>query len=244
MKISISAFHTQKLGNATSEYEDAFYFSVSPVGCKVAVSDGATEAYDSGRWAQMLTKKFVSKPPRCCNADERKNAYRFVEWVKPLQQEWQSGVDFTKLPWFAVDKAARGSFSSLLGISINLQKKYWQAVAIGDTNLFLIRDDDRILSWPLTEVSQFGSSPILVGSNMAANRNIKTLKVTQGRLQSGDIFMIATDAVAVLALTLSWKQIGNIASQDEFITFVGEMRKRKELKNDDTTLVIIRVEEV
>ena len=157
MKIEISSFWTQKEGNTPEEHEDAFDFRVTPRGCVVAMSDGATEASFSQKWAQLLTNGFVEQVPDIWGSKNSKRSYNFSQWLKPLQKEWFAGIDFAKLPWFAVDKAQQGAAASLLGLVINLEKGYWQAMAIGDTNLFIMRDAKIILSWPLRKSEQFGS---------------------------------------------------------------------------------------
>ena len=241
MKIEVSIFWTQKDGNTPEEYEDAFDFVVTPKQCVVAVSDGATEASFSKQWANLIVRGFVEQVPDCWASKKGKQSYNFSQWLKPLQKEWFAGIDFTKLPWFAVEKAEKGAAASLLGLEINLEKGYWQATAIGDTNLFILRDSKIILSWPLRKHEQFGSSPYLAWSNPAKNAmTTKAVKTTGGRVQGGDIFFLMTDALAAMYLkSQSW-----VDDRATFDWFVEESRNDKELKNDDTTLVVVKIKEV
>ena len=247
MKIEISTFWVQKDGNKTDEYEDAFWFSTNPKQCVVAMSDGATEASFSQRLAQILTRGFIENVPDCWTTKRGKRSYNFLQWLRPLQKEWFAGVDFSNLPWFAVEKAQQGAAASLLGLVINLEKGYWQATAVGDTNLFILREG-KIFSWPLWKYEQFGSSPYIAWSNPAKNAmTAKALKTTGGRVQSGDIFFLMTHALAAFCLkTACWdacRCVINCESQ-MFSEFVDTLRSTKELKNDDTTLVVVKIKEV
>src|SRR3989339_14336 len=95
---------------------------------------------------------------------------------------------------------------------------------------------------------EFGSTPVIVGSTPAQNElSLSAIKPAHGKIQAGDIFIIATDAISDLIVRSyknSWQEIAGISSQTEFESFVSQMRSQKELKNDDTTLVIVKIEEV
>lgn len=241
MRIAIQTFWTQKLGNSPEEYEDAFWYAITPQQCVVAVSDGATEASFSQSWAKILTRGFVQKVPECWSKKTGRRNYGFLQWLQPLQKEWNSGINFANLPWFAIDKAEKGAAASLLGLVINLEKQYWQAVAIGDSNLFIIRGGKTILSWPLWKTEQFGSSPYIVWSNSIKNAmTAEALQTAGGRVQEGDIFMLMTDALASMYLEAPFW----VESQEDFAFLVAENRKANCLKNDDTTLVVVKIEEV
>ncbi len=244
---SVSSLWAQKLGNSPKEYEDAFWFSSTPQRIVAAVSDGATEASFAKEWAQILTRGFVEHLPRSWSRSRAAISQRhyFLEWLRPLQKEWHSGIDFTNLPWFAIDKAQKGAFASLLGLVIDLKKGFWQAMAIGDTNLFIVRDGRIVLSWPLDKHEQFGSCPFLVGSNPAKNDSVfKALRITGGRVRAGDMFLLATDAMADAIVQRTWRGFTLFNDQRTFLYSVGIKRCLKDLKNDDSTLVLVTIEEV
>src|SRR5439155_4785135 len=67
----------------------------------------------------------------------------------------------------------------------------------------------------------------------------------EGDWQVPDIFLLATDALAHWFLIQHergekpWKTLQQIQDQDDFAGFVEQLRRRGELVNDDTTLVLI-----
>ena len=188
-----------KAGNQPHEYEDAFWPARSSTRearvLRLAVADGATEASFSGLWARMLV--------RACGRGQIRPE-NLHEAISPLQTAWWAEVGRTPLPWYAEEKLRSGAFSSLLGLILK-QRRHdgqltWSALAVGDTCLFIVRDQALITSFPIHEAEFFDNSPQLISSVSARNHDLALCRDRGSALQ-GDRFYLATDALACWFLT-------------------------------------------
>lgn len=259
-------FETRKLwlpkkGNSEDEYEDAY--NGSERNGRFAVADGATESSFARPWANSLAMAFVKTPPL-----HSSSAGELETWLEPLQRQWHDGIDWAHLPWFAEDKARDGAFSSLVGIEFLSEEipipaggggeeailetpasehLRWRALAVGDSCLFQVRDDKLLVAFPLDRAEQFGSRPVLLSSNPANNgRALDDIRRCAGDCQPGDLFLLATDALGHWFLSefeasqLPWARLSGMRKKD-FKKLVDRLRSENRMRNDDTTLLEIRV---
>lgn len=261
MELDKHEFWLPKRGNSKDEYEDAYNGSVR--NGRFAVADGATESSFARNWAISLARTFVKTPPlHSSSAGELEN------WLRPLQREWHAGIDWAHLPWFAEDKAREGAFSSLVGIEFlseetptpaideseeSIQEApasehlHWRALAVGDSCLFQVRDDKLLVAFPLERAEQFGSRPVLLSSNPANNRQaLNDVRTYAGEGRPGDLFLLATDALGHWFLSeceasqLPWATLSGMKKKD-FEKLIGRLRDEHRIRNDDTTLLEVRV---
>lgn len=235
-------FCITKAGNSPEECEDAYEYSSldSQSPWYFAVSDGATESSFSKEWASKLVKSFVSE---AFDLPEE-----ISDWLEPLQQDWSTWLSQKDLPWFAKRKAAQGSYATLLGLKIEPntgdREFKWQSIAVGDSCLFVVHSESLLSCFPLGQSSDLNSTPDLVGTLPQYNNNLtKSVKVTRGNARSGTHFYLVTDALAGwIFKTLEseknpWDILNNINIQEEFIGWLEELRKSRQIRNDDTTLI-------
>ena len=235
-------FCITKAGNSPEECEDTYECSSldSEAPWYFAVSDGATESSFSKEWASKLVKLFVSEP--FDSPDE------ISDWLEPLQQDWSNWLSQKDLAWFAKRKAVQGSYATLLGLKIEPNRGErewkWQSIAIGDSCLFVVHSKSLLSCFPLSQSSDLNSTPDLVGTLPQYNNNLtKSVKVTRGTARSGTHFYLVTDALAGwIFKTLEseknpWDILNNINIQEEFIGWLEELRKSRQIRNDDTTLI-------
>ncbi len=255
MKFKYSRWHSPKEGYTEHEYEDAFYpeeaFLISPSPFTIAVADGATESAFSKEWAQILCESFGKAP----FFDIEELQVR----LPSLMEEWNQSYLSKNLPWYSQRKIQQGSFSTFLGIHFTYAENlsdhsernlgYWRAIAIGDTCLFHIRNEDLVLRFPLTKSSDFSISPYLLSSLPEGNDSLdQHLHYHEGSRQKGDIFILATDALAQWFLReweskkKPWKDFYRFQDQpNEFQQWLHGLRKTKKIHNDDSTLIFCEV---
>jgi hypothetical protein len=255
-------FWLPKKGNSADEYEDAYNSSVRSG--RFAVADGATESSFARNWAISLARAYVKTPPlHSSSAEELKN------WLDPLQREWRNGIDWAHLAWFAEDKARDGAFSSLVGLEfvsgestapdINWNEQsteetcasdqlHWRAFAVGDSCLFQVRNNQLLIAFPLNRAEQFGSRPVLLSSNPASNnRALNDVRMCAGECQPDDLFLLVTDALGHWFLSeceasqLPWVTLSAVKRLKDFKKLIGRLRDEQKIRNDDTTLLEIRV---
>ena len=244
-------FWLPKAGNSPDEYEDAsrVVYPQRFGAARIAVSDGASESAFAREWANILSDAFVTQPPeelRDLTEDS------LTTWLAPAQEEWRSGVPWDRLPWHGQAKAEAGAFATLLGLVVAAQpddprRLSWRATAVGDSCLFIIRDGDLLLSFPLDDAAQFGNNPALVCSNPDNVGGFREqTRFHDGECATGDVFMLATDAIAAWLLAQRaagekpWETLAALNSSN-WAGWIDEQRRGGSMRNDDTTLVIIEV---
>ena len=244
MKLETKAFYIQKDGNKEEEYEDAFYYDLSAG--VVSIADGASQAYASKLWANILVKAFVQKIP---SLEEGIAKQSFQEWIKPLAEEWKNEIPWNDLPWNEEMKAERGSFSTFLGVKFIRDESrpdiaIWYALAVGDCCLFQIRKNKLIEAFPVRKSSDFGIDPDLICTRHEYNR-VESLQVKTGKCEVGDLVILATDAFAQWFLSSyearekPWRKLQTM-TQEEFKNLIKNLRRSNKIRNDDVTLVCVR----
>lgn len=250
-------FWLPKAGNRLDEYEDAFRTSYSgPSGAsrttsaRIAVSDGASESAFAREWARSLTDSFVASPPGLCGLTEDS----LQDWLAKPQEEWRAGVPWDSLPWHGEAKARAGAFATLLGLTIGVApddpgRLSWQAVAVGDSCLFVVREDRLWLSFPLEDAAQFDNLPALVCSNPSNTEGLwEGVRQHRGECEPGDLLILATDALACWFLAGSaagekpWESVQAL-DPSGWRDWVGERRFGGLMRNDDIALVMFEVVE-
>jgi hypothetical protein len=244
-----------KEGNRPEECEDAFRV-VYPSGAgaeivRAAVCDGATESAFAREWAEILADAFVDQPLDLSGMTEGS----LKTWLKRGQEEWHEGIPWDQIPWHGEAKARAGAFATLLGLTIgadlaNPRQPWWQAVAVGDSCLFVVRNDRLLLSFPLEDAGQFDNNPALVCSNPANSQGLwEGVRLQSGECSPGDRFILASDALAAWFLASyaagekPWETLLELDASERD-AWVGEQRSERLMRNDDTTLVIIDTDQV
>lgn len=236
----------EKEGNKEIENEDAYLtpnkneIGENPI-LKFAISDGATESSFSKEWADLLVACFKE------NSFEESSLSRTLELIR---NSWQDRIGKVELPWYAQQKVQAGAYAAFLGLTINLDNNEWKSIAIGDSNLFIIRNNNQLIqSFPINEVSDFGNTPYLLSSLSTQNLEIGShLRKDGGEIQRGDLFILGTDAISAWLLSESknqgWLNLKNLVQKEgytetDFKNWIKNKRANKEIKNDDTTLIVI-----
>lgn len=255
MQIELHQFFTPKEGNNDNEYEDAFYPVRSGLleGDKLllALADGASESMFSKQWAECLVRHFCS--------GNYSNSYDFVEqtivkWEKCVKLLVQSREDDGKpLWWYEEIGIDRGAFSTLLGLTIKqtegVHGGVWEALTVGDSCLFQVRDDQLIAQFPPLTSADFNNHPLLISSNRKNNSSLKEVKNEKtGFWQQGDQLFLMTDAMAHWFIQMiefqhePWRRIyENNENQIIFSQWINYLRDSNNLRNDDVTVICIEI---
>jgi hypothetical protein len=266
MKIDYHPFWIQKAGNLASVYEDDFFPYNYPIDIiphnpkyqRYAIADGASTAYLSGLWAGTLVDEFGL----CESEITNKN---FLDLVQTLiDKKWTARLtDYTKnredegkpLSWYDEMALQNGAASTFLEISFALEenkfKENFSALAIGDSCLFHVRNDDLVTKFPLNSSADFDNSPLLISSDSKRNANLqeKIAYLKDQSIATGDQILLMTDALASWFLqeyekeAKPWEIIGKKAvNKTSFSEWVEELRENKLIRNDDVTLMILIIQ--
>jgi hypothetical protein len=233
---------TPKRGHSDSEYEDA-HAADTQTG-RLAIADGAAESSFAALWARLLVDGFVEAPDHPSRS-----------WAKELprlRQTFTSRVANYRLPWFAQDKLAEGTHAAFLGVEVGCNGWFrgprWEAVAVGDSCLFLVRGRTLVRVFPVGRSTAFTNHPDLI-STLPTNRII--LQRAHGSWREGDLFLLATDALAQWILRSvetggePWTALTRFLDESvaplEFAAWTEELRAAREMHNDDVTLLAARL---
>ena len=161
-------------------------------------------------------------------------------------------MPWERIPWHGEAKARAGAFATLLGLAIGSApddsgRLSWQAMAVGDSCLFVVRDGRLRLSFPLEDPAEFDNNPALVCSNPDNAGGLwESVRRSSGECAPGDLLILATDALACWLLAehaageRPWETLLAL-DPPAWAGWVGERRRNGSMRNDDTTLVIIEV---
>lgn len=247
-------FHTCKLGEAEADYADALQIS-QPNGHSdghqtfyAAIADGAADSAYADIWAKKLVRSFIREPFLTSEALQAK--------ASSLGPDWRKRVFSRPLSWFAEEKASKGSFAAFVGLTVNPpaiddSSSHWNAIAIGDSCLFVVRDNALETAFPVLRSSEFDISPLLLCTDPSKNKEVwERIATAHGHAQDGDLFILATDALSAWFLrqheagARPWETfiafLDNEQPVEAFTAWVAEARRADALRNDDTTLLILR----
>ena len=246
----------QKRGNAEEEYEDAFHppgnGRMEGAELRFAIADGASEGMLSGAWARILVELHCRFEWTCSSLEQfLERAYR--DWRAFKSKYLRDRKEHNHpVQWYEEPGLQEGAYSTLLGLTLtessNDQAGEWTAFAVGDSCLFQVRGSTLVKKFPVEQSSDFNSRPVLIASNPARNdQAISAIRWVSGTFGSGDAFFLMTDALAQWSLKEDeegrnpWALLRALDTGDApaFDVWVDGLRRTKELRNDDVTLIRI-----
>jgi len=259
LNIHWKAYSQPKLGNRLEENEDAFFpeieqESIRSQGAFVcAVADGATQTSFSRAWARLLVAAVA----------ESYAPERLPSLTAAAQTRLQAHIATLALPWHAEEKVRQGAFASLLwlnlqpasGMRASRATGVWQALAIGDSCLFHIRKKKLRAHYPPLSASGFNNHPVLLSSNHERNQGFwrsGSELCSAGDWAAGDDFLLMTDALAAWLVLANEKSTltshltglyANLISADRFSRWLQGLRAAGQIKNDDTTVIWIHIDD-
>jgi hypothetical protein len=230
-RLTWRAFAFPKEGHCSEEMEDTY--AADAVAGRFAVADGVSESAFAGAWAQVLTGTFV------------RSRERFSDWLPMAQEAWLVQCQRPNMPWYIEDKFEEGAYATFLGVFFRGPLR-WHASAVGDCCLFHVREGRLVRAFPVGRSKDFGTRPPALRSRSDGDKEATKYLHRWGRWREGDVMMLATDALAHWFLRQveegeePWKECLQLESQAQFADWVRQRRQTKEIRNDDTTLMVIQ----
>jgi len=248
--IDWAAFKVPKRDAPDGEIDDAYAMGEDVSPYRFAVADGATQSSFSGVWASMLAHAYCE--------GRLHGTQRETVLFKACGDWYDETRPQISKPW-ALARHASGAHSTLVGLTVgrkpDTDELYWSSVAIGDSCLFLVKGDRLATTHPIHRADAFSSSPWLLSSTRAApsewRDHIRPRGMKRGRnLLPGDAFYLMTDALAAWFLrsheggSSPWREFDALAGeQSAFAAWVARLRDERAIRDDDVTLLVVRVVE-
>jgi len=224
-----------KHASAPGEIEDAV--AARPARGLFAVSDGASESYESASWAKVLTRRYVARPGLG------------AEWVAEAICEYDALFDRARMGWAAQAAFDRGSFATLLGLSLGVGERVADLVAVGDSLAVLADASGFLASFPYQRAEQFQARPLLLST--VAERNARLLDpegdaIGRVRWDLAGLdrarIVLMTDAVGAWLLAEPGPRLSRLLALDTaaaFAALVESERGSGAMRRDDCTLVVL-----
>jgi hypothetical protein len=243
--LKVSALVVPKNGSTVRECEDSV--GVGRCGMRFCVADGATEAFDSRRWARLLTKCWS------LGANAIISPEQFGGWLPAIGERFHSRWEGKQLPWYSEEKSRGGAFAAFAGLAFESDGPTlrWAAAALGDSCLFRLTAGGALCG-TIPDVAGIGSHrrPMLVPSKRALQADALSHLVSgSGEASKGDIFLLLTDAIAAWYarmlegepdLARLFDAMVSGSCQAEVEDLIHRERARGALQNDDVAAVRVQ----
>lgn len=224
--------------NRPEANEDAYAFSAD---CqRFALSDGASESYDSQFWARLLTRKFADDP----KFDQ--------EWIENAVAAYQAEHDFAAMSWSQQLAFERGCFATLLSIEYDACSHRLALLGIGDSVAVLLKGTEIVRAWPLDHPDKFKERPTLLSTLQVHNEFTRSSDFGSIALSVLDLtafpestLLCMTDALGEWTLRMAGDEperlteLLTIRSEEQFGAWVNAEREAQRMRVDDTTLAIL-----
>ncbi|MGD0896462.1 MAG: hypothetical protein ABR915_01420 [Thermoguttaceae bacterium] len=215
-----------------------------------AIADGVSSSIFSGPWATILTEAAVGDAPDPAEQD------LFAAWLATQRRLWASRIDTSSLAWFQRAKLPMGAFSTLLWVRVLEAQQAAAgsfggyrllAHAIGDSCLFQVRRGELVRSFPIQSSAELDADPMVLGSVDLKRDQLLRFAALEEFCYPEDLLILCTDALAQWALRQyesarppDWDRYWNM-SPEEWRARIGSLRQERQMQEDDTTLVLLRV---
>jgi len=227
---------------ASDPSEDAYAVDVATA--RFALADGASSAWRAGDWAAELVAAWVSTPrPRVRSGGQ---AEAFARWLEGVRRSFTpEDGEPSDQAWFAAAAAERGAHAAFVGLELTGlggRRPRLRSAAVGDSCLLHVRADRLESATPLDDPAAFGSHPDLVSSLVDVSSPAPV--VTEAAVRSGDLLLLASDAMAAFLLRLAadddavWPAVRRLDTPG-FVRLTAEGLAAGLLEPDDVTLVRI-----
>jgi hypothetical protein len=212
-----------------------------------ALADGAGEGIFSKLWARLLTSEYVRSRP------DPGDPAALGAWLQDCRRAWLEGINYRALRWSQINKVDHsGAAATFLTLDLTEAAPAgeegpvaWRSWAVGDSCLFWARDNRLQAAFPVAAAADFGLTPALLRTK--ADHPDPPPQTARGRCRPGDVFLLATDAVAGWLLRCceagrppDWERYADL---DEAVwgDEIDRLRRENEMVNDDCTVLWVRI---
>jgi len=212
-------------------------YAINSTNDKIALADGTTQSFNSEIWAEIISTKFVNNPTFIPNE-------LITLFTNSISEFKNTRFEYSENPAKAsLEKAKlnKGGTATFIGLQICMNNKL-EIIACGDTNFFKINGSD-FTAFPFTNVNDLDNNNHFINTEQLLQNKIDDsyFKNTTLEYKSGDIIIIATDALSRLILNNNdvINELIFITDFESLQTFCMKYWESKELQEDDISALII-----
>jgi len=241
MKISIKGFITSKEAERYSDCAD--HYAINTAAHRFAISDGVTRSYFPKVWSKLLVDNSV--------AHDWATEFPLNECQSAWLEEVKKKALDPEAKWFTRNAFFRNEagLATLVVLSFNPEESSWNAIALGDSFMFFIPADNEkdFSKWIKLSSKQ---DPVIFDNYpdyLASRGNGKgKCQSTSGILEAGTFYLM-TDALSEWMFNYQAEAVNIIneewTDQEHFEANVKQLRDSGTLHDDDTSILIIKVED-
>jgi hypothetical protein len=248
MRFQSRTFKLAKDPEHPGQFQDAC--QVDDARAVAVIADGVSSAIFSAQWANVLVDAVVADTP------DPNNIEAFSAWLGRQRQAWTQRIDTSTLAWFQRAKLPTGAFSTLLWVRLAAMDHDQPGAfgayrllgfAIGDSCLFHVRGGELVRSFPMQTANDFQTDPIVLGSVDLRRDHLMQFTALDEFCYDDDLLVLCTDALAEWAMRR--QEAGDLPNWSSYWEMpeaqwqaeISELRHARQMRYDDTTLLLIRV---
>lgn len=239
MKITVKGYITCKEAESYSDCADNYAYNLETN--RFAISDGVTKSFFPQIWSKILVENFVALEETAELSIEKCQK----EWLNQVTEKVKdSKAKFFTKNAFNQQKPGLATF-----VSLYFYEKKWYAKALGDSFLFFIPKgkEGNFLDWIYLSSKPkpvvFDNFPDYYSSRYETHGKVNSY---EGQLESGT-FCLMTDALSEWIFKEENGALREIQEkwidQLQFESSVEMLRKSQRLNNDDSSVLIIDIED-
>lgn len=240
MELRYKTFIMPHVGDLYSQCADRFAIGTDK-NC-FAIADGVGESLFPYDWAELVCEDFIANPNLFCENNKLVRENALIEAWNQKRDERTANLTETELFLFEMG-LEKADFAACTFVGLSIDKKQWQSLALGDSYLFVLDKNLEIIESVASQKGEeFSNFPEYFASQAEKNHG-KTIKVC-GDINKVTYFLLLTDAISdwfIKVDTEKRKELLAISDMQSFHSLVNKERENGNMKDDDTTAVIIEV---
>ena len=240
MELRYKTFIMPHVGDLYSQCADRFAIGTDK-NC-FAIADGVGESLFPYDWAELVCEDFIANPNLFCENNKLVRENALIEAWNQKRDERTANLTETELFLFEMG-LEKADFAACTFVGLSIDKKQWQSLALGDSYLFVLDKNLEIIESVASQKGEeFSNFPEYFASQAEKNHG-KTIKVC-GDINKVTYFVLLTDAISdwfIKVDTEKRKELLAISDMQSFHSLVNKERENGNMKDDDTTAVIIEV---
>lgn len=240
MELRYKTFIMPHVGDLYSQCADRFAIGTDK-NC-FAIADGVGESLFPYDWAELVCEDFIANPNLFCENNKLVRENALIEAWSQKRDERTANLTETELFLFEMG-LEKADFAACTFVGLSVDKKQWQSLALGDSYLFVLDKNLEIIESVASQKGEeFSNFPEYFASQAEKNHG-KTIKVC-GDINKVTYFVLLTDAISdwfIKVDTEKRKELLAISDMQSFHSLVNKERENGNMKDDDTTAVIIEV---